>query len=207
MSHKARVLFPFCGIAIMGLALYYLFAPTAENQMPVMSSVIVTEEATPLAEWRQYTPQSGVFKVFLPQLPQHATEHVPLSEGGDGSIIYEMYLAQAKPGSTFLINVIEYPSVLYVTDENALLDGIVKEMMAGNSASKLESQTKAEFLHHPAVDFQVNSPSGTVFAKAILAKNRVFILSVIDDNVERGRQSFQNFINTFTLVESDTQAK
>jgi hypothetical protein len=50
-----------------------------------------TQEAITSADWKEFVPNSGKFKVMLPAMPQHASDAVPLPSG-QGLIKYDMYL-------------------------------------------------------------------------------------------------------------------
>ncbi len=200
MAQKARIIVPILGVILIALTLYYLFAPRPYEDESLSTVSSTNPQDILVEEWKEYRPQNGMFVVRLPALPQHASESVPIPDAND-SIKYNMYLSQSPAGSTFLINIIQYPPAFDTSNSDALLEGIVKEMMSGNTSNKLISQTKGLFLNHPAVDFTLHTQSGELFAKVFLIGNTVYILSVIDPNTERGQIAFNRFVEGFLLIE------
>src|SRR5260221_12663365 len=69
--------------------------------------------------WKEYQPQSNRFQVRLPALPQHTSASEVAKLGGSKDMVkYDVYLAQAKDHTTFIISTMEYPEAVSLTKED-----------------------------------------------------------------------------------------
>ena len=156
--------------------------------------------STATSDWKEFTPQSGKFKVMLPALPQHASEAVPLPSG-QGMIKYDMYLSQEKDGTTYMISLIQYPDNFDTANTEELLNGVMKEMMSGSANNKLINSEKGVFRQATALDFAIQNSDVFIRSKTFLVSKTLFVLTLIDRNPQGVEELFKKFIDSFTLGE------
>ncbi|HXF28247.1 MAG TPA: hypothetical protein VN457_00225 [Chlamydiales bacterium] len=149
-------------------------------------------------EWKEFQPTTGLFKVKLPALPQHASDAVPLPSG-QGLIKYDMYLSQKKNGRTFMVSLIQYPELFDTSSPNELLDGVMKEMMAGNVNNKLKMVQKGEFRTYPAIDFEIQNNDVLLRSKTFLAGKTLFVLTLIDRSEKDLDSEFAKFSDSLLV--------
>jgi len=168
--------------------------PPAATEQQVVS--------TPLAEWKEFQSVTNKFAVLLPSLPQHASDSVALPSG-QGMIKYDMYLAQEKIGSTFMISLIQYPENYDTASTADLLDGVMKEMMNGNPNNKLKLVEKSLFQSYPALDFTIQNNEVYIHCKAFLRHKTLVVLTAIDRDPQVLDTKFLKFANSFNWNEPE----
>jgi len=149
-------------------------------------------------EWRSFTPKSGRFTIELPAILQHASEMVPIT-GSNEFIRYTMYVGQSKRGTTFMINVIDYPEKFDTSNTEQLLNNVVKEMVAGKESNRVEDEVRDFFLGFPSADFVVSNHVGFMHVRAFLCDHSLFVLSVADSDKTETNKAFESFVNSFSL--------
>jgi hypothetical protein len=184
-------------IAIFCISIYLLFAPkpyqhTAETRVP--SPMMAAPE-----EWKNYAPPSQEFSVSIPTLPQHAAEEAP-AQNIDGYMHYDIYFAQAKSGTTFVINVIEYPPSFDISNPDVVLNGVMQEMLGGNQANQLVSSSHEKFLEYPSIEFILKNPDVEACSKAILKGRKLYVLTVMDRDAQLARAAFSRFIGSLQFL-------
>lgn len=160
------------------------------------------EEASLVAadDWKEFSPANGKFKVLLPALPQHASDSVPLASG-NGSIKYDMYLSQEKNGTTFMISLIEYPKDFDTSKSSDLLDSVMNQLMAGNPNNRLRNVAKGSYHTYPSLDFAIENNDVFVRSKTFMMGKTLFVLTLVDRNLNDIDAQFVKFINSFALQE------
>lgn len=185
------------GVLIAGVLCYNLFLKKSpEKENATTPPLEVTSDLT--GEWREYKPQSNLFTVSLPALPHHAAQAIPAQDGG-GVIRYNMYLSQARNGATFMINVIEYPPSFDISDSNALLEGVMKEIVGGNPNNTLVKSTRDVFLGFPSLLFLVHNKEGTIKTRVTQKDHVLYVLSAADTTNERAESKFEKLVESFKI--------
>jgi hypothetical protein len=163
-----------------------------------LSDDLIADTSFSLKEWKKFTAPQGQFEVLLPSLPQHASEVVPLLSG-QGAIKYDMYIAQKKDGSTFMISVIQYPPSFDVSNANSLLESVMKEMQGANKSNTIQNKEVTVFNTYPALDFWMKNDEFATRSKTFLCGHTLFVLTFVDRNFVDLEQDFSTFINSFQL--------
>lgn len=195
MGRLVRLGLVVVGLLIAGVLICNIFIKKSPmNEKATAPTIEVTSDL--MEEWREYKPQSQLFTVSLPALPQHASQAIPVQEG-EGVIRYNMYLAQARDGATFMINVIEYPASFDVSDSQALLEGVMKEIVGGNPNNTLVKSTRDAFYGFPSLLFLVHNQEGTIKTRVIQKNHVLYVLSAADISDERVESKFEKLVGSF----------
>lgn len=157
-------------------------------------------ESSSSMPWKEFRDQAATFKVQLPALPQHASEAVPLP-GGQGVIRYDMYLSQEKDGTTFMISRIQYPNEFDTNNSSQLLEGVLTEMMGGNTNNNLKESTKGSYRGFPSLDFLIQNNDVLIRSKTFLSNKTLYVLTLIDRNKGEIDSSFKIFSESFELLQ------
>jgi hypothetical protein len=151
-------------------------------------------------DWKEFNPNNGKFTVFLPTLPQHASDAVPLPTG-QGFIKYDMYLSQERDGTVFMISMIQYPNDFDTTNAQSLLDNVMKELMGGNVHNKLKTSQKGMFKEFPCIDFLIENNEILIRSKAFLVNKTLYVLTLIDKTPIDVEGHFKQYFEAFHLSE------
>lgn len=163
---------------------------TSENQPTTSAAAIKNSDLNGFS--------TEEFTVFLPEIPKHASEAVPLPSG-QGLIKYDMYLSQKKDGTTYMVSEIQYPNGFKLPAATDLLESVMKEMMAGNTNNQLKNMQKGTFQGSPCIDFEIANNQVFVKSKAFLAGKTLFVLTLIDRNLQEIDKQFETFVNSFKM--------
>jgi hypothetical protein len=75
----------------------------------------------------------------------------------------------------------------------------MKEMMSGNANNQLKNMQKGTFQGYPSVDFEISNNQVHVKSKAFIADKTLFVLTLIDKDLEEMNKQFDNFVNSFEV--------
>lgn len=197
MGRTTKIVLVVVGILVFAMFYHFLLEKKTSAspkiiEEPGMATLEIKEE------WKEYRPQSDQFVVVLPTTPQHAAQMIPVPEG-EGFIRYDMYLAQSRKGATIMINVIEYPVTFDMSDLDALFNGVMREMLAGNPTNVLLKNSKGTFSGHPSFEFIIKNQEATMKTIVIQKDHRLYILSAADSMAEHAEESFQKLLESFKL--------
>jgi hypothetical protein len=134
----------------------------------------------------------------MPNLPQHVTSTVALPNA-EGSIRYDVYLAQARVGTTFIINAIQYPDSYDTSNPDAVLQAAAEEMVNGNPSNKLVREERGVHQGLPSSDFTLKNQDVGIRSRAILKGKRLYVLTVADRDPQVLQDSFSRFANSFKV--------
>jgi hypothetical protein len=153
-------------------------------------------------DWKEFNPNNGKFTVFLPTLPQHASDAVPLPSGL-GFIKYDMYLSQERDGTVFMISMIQYPNDYDTANAQMLLENVMKELMGGNVHNKLKTSQKGMYKDLPCLDFLIENNEILIRSKAFIMSKTLFVLTLIDKTPADVEEHFKRYFEAFHLSETN----
>lgn len=149
--------------------------------------------------WKEFTSQTGNFKVLFPILPQHATDKI-LDPKTREPRKYDMYVAANEAGTVFMISAITFPNGIDEKDEEDLLSGVVNDMLARNKDNQLKMMQKGNFRSFRSTDFSIENGDITLGGKAFIKGNTLYVLSVIAKHGSFDGRDFDFFVNSFDLI-------
>jgi hypothetical protein len=180
------------GIAVL-VAVVRLYSPKPD-QMPSQIPVRTVEK-----EWQEYSSPSNRFSVILPELPQHVVGGRPMPTGKE-EIHYDTFLSMAKEGTVILINVIDYPSSVNVTDTKGVLQAAVDEIRGSNPANQILKNEVGVSLGYPSMDFTIGNKEAAVQGRAILKGHALFVLTVADPDPRVASSVFTKMADSFRII-------
>lgn len=180
-------------LVILCLFVLDIFRRSRHETTPPPESLLITDY-----QWREFRESSGKFKALLPSLPQHAAEVVPLPSG-EGVIRYDMFLSQEKDGTTFMISQIQYPRDFDTNNPNHLLEGVMSEMLNGNTNNALKSRETAIVNGCPGLDFVIENSDVVIRSRTFLLEKTLYVLTVIDRKSIETKAVFKKFTDSFEL--------
>jgi hypothetical protein len=185
-------------LLILGIGLYVVLSPRPATPTPTESlPVRAVNELT--EEWRDYASPSNDFSISLPTVPQHTEDYVPMPNS-DGNIKYTMFLAQARLGTSFVINSIQYPPTFDASNSEVILKSIAQEMVAGKEANQLTNQEFFSFQGYPATIFGIANNNVTTKNLAVLQDKKVYVITVADRNPQAVDDLFKRAVDSFIIT-------
>ncbi len=188
-------------LAILILLGLSYFVPSLQRTIPGMASS-KNSHLEKFATWKEFTPQSELFKVDLPEPPQYAKDFVEIPDT-DKKRRYDMYASEKIDGSLFLVNVITYPPEIDTSFTDDILKQNVMELMHSKPDNELARLEKSLYQTRPSFDFNFNNREFHVEGKALMDGKRVFILSYITRLKEFDPADYSYFIKSFQLLDKD----
>lgn len=170
------------------------------------SAAKAVEKVSTDGAWAKYSAPDGSFDVLFPSVPQHVSEVAALPNDSK-SVKYDIYIAQEKDGSTFMVSSIQYPLPFDASNQDTVLEGVMKEMVSGNPTNVLQKTDKGQFLNFPALDFSIQNSDFSVQSKAILANKTLYVLTVMDRDPAALEKDFGTFIGSLVLKNEKSEAK
>jgi hypothetical protein len=150
--------------------------------------------------WQDYTPPSNRFSVSLPELPQRVVGVRPTPTAKD-EIRYESFLSMAKNGSILMINVIDYPPSVDVTDSKGVLKAAAEEILGSNPTNQMLKSEAGVSLGYPSMDFTIGNKDATVQGRDILEGHTLFVLTVADHDPRVASTLFNKMADSFRITE------
>lgn len=166
-------------------------------------STTPTMTIDPHASWRDFSPQSGGFKVLFPAVPQFAKEAVNIPNT-DKKRRYEMYASETINGTVFMVSVITYPQDYDTVNKTQTVQSVVDELVASDPANHLLESRDAVFLGFPAVDFHMVNKEFDIEGKSFMNDKTVYVLTYVARNKDYNREDYDYFINSFHLNSQDS---
>jgi hypothetical protein len=171
---------------------YYLMVSSKD-----WSVILPTEPVNPnpeLAEqfqtWVDYKSPDGTYKVFLPVVPQTATEDV-------NARIYQMAVSQAQEGTVYMVSSISFPEKIDLKILTVLMD----EMTSNKPDNTVSMTEDGSYKGNPTLSFQINGKEKIINVKEILVGQTVYMLSRITDLKKKDEEAYSYFLNSFELLE------
>ena len=199
MEQKAKL---FAGIifgVVIILLLLYAFSPKPYHPPAVPAAV---QHVNAPDVWKEFRSPSERFVVSLPTPPQRAIESIPMPSS-DERINYDMVLSQAKSGTICMVNIIDYPPSVDVSNAEAVLTTAIKEIVAGHQSNRLVKSDKGTFHGFPGMDFVIVNQDATILGRAILKRSSLFVLSVADHDPQVADTVFKKLADSFVITDKE----
>jgi len=191
MSRNVKFIFVLIAFAFIIPMAMYLFIPKPDLPQAEVKTPVSVEEI-----WKVFS--SKRFTVELPGQPHHAHETSTMP-GSKDKIGYDMYVTQSRLGTTFMINVIEYPPSFNTDSSDSVLTTVLNDIMAGNESNTVRHKEFSSFLDFPSIEFVLSNTQGSLRVRAFLRDKTLFILSVADTDIDALDQTFSKFVKSFQL--------
>jgi len=187
-------------VIILGIIAIFAYDFTNRQIKNESSNVAQAAASAPIeaSAWKLYRPQNGRFEVLFPSLPQHVAESHP-SELGKDFTKYDVYLAQERDGSVYMISMTRYPTKGDPGSSEEILEGVMNGAVKANPNNKLVHSERSTTLNLPSIDFAIQSQDYAIKTKAILDDKSLFVLTVMDRDQSRVDSDFNTFASSFVI--------
>ena len=194
---KSTLLLAVLIIAAAGfIILRYNTANPGQEKAAQTPPKAATDTVGNLHQWREFSSDTGKFKVLLPTLPQHVTDMLADPKTREQRK-YETFVAAGDNGAAFMISAISSPNSLNSEDNDETLKSAVSDMMARNKENKLNKMEMGKFREQRAVDFSLTNGDLLIVGKVFSHNNILYILSMINKSSSFNPQELDFFINSF----------
>lgn len=173
----------------------------ATNGTVNTSPLSTTDKVTNLHEWREFSSDTGRFKVLLPTLPQHVTDMFTDPKTKEQRK-YETFVAAGDNGAAFMISAITFPNNLDADNGEETLRSAVSDMMIRNKENKLNKMESGKFRNNKAIDFSLSNGDLLIVGKVFSHNNILYILSMINKDATFNEKEFDFFINSFDFIDN-----
>nr|WP_166157443.1 hypothetical protein [Neochlamydia sp. AcF84]NGY95657.1 hypothetical protein [Neochlamydia sp. AcF84] len=188
-------------ISLIGAFTLYGYGKNTVDHMFLASKNSYNENSSvsePILEgWIDYIPASKSFISKFPTLPQHATDRA-LDSKTKESKQYEMYVSENND-HVFMISVISFLDVNKIRDGEKVLKKVVDDMVVSNPGNRLEKFQQGSLEDIKNVEFLITNESYTIKGHAFLAKNKLYVLSVLSKSVAEPSAEFEYFFKSFKI--------
>ena len=162
------------------------------------SRILPRQEKENVSAWKEFRAPDGSFEAKFPSMPQHATASDAATFGSSKEkVVYDVYAAQAKDSTTFLVKMIQYPDSLPLNDHDSLFDDVLKDMLANTTNSKLVKTTKDTFLGVPSAHFEIEAPGFVIDSTAFFSGKKLYVLTVMGHSIDQVQDDFDVFASSF----------
>ena len=158
------------------------------------------------SKWKEFIPQSKMFKVRLPNLPQYGNDLKEIP-GSEHKRHYAIYAAEKINGTLFLIDVITYPPEVDVSSSEDLLNNNLRDFMQGKTNNELKKTLHGVFDTYRSIDFSFNNDEYEIEGKSIHNGQVVYILSYVTKKDEMDESEYKYFIDSFHIQHSGGSEK
>ena len=183
------------------LLLRHYRSDPSKNGTEVNGQMATTNNVTNLHEWREFSSDTGRFKVLLPTLPQHVTDMYADPKTREQRK-YETFVAAGDNGAAFMISAITFPNNLDADNGEETLKSAVADMLARNKDNKLNKMEVGKFRNQKAIDFSLSNSDLKIVGKVFSHNNILYILSMINKDSTFNGKEFDFFINSFDFVDN-----
>lgn len=170
--------------------------------LPIKTSQ--TLEASPYALWKEFTAQTGRFKVLLPMPPQYAKDAVLIPET-DKYRSYEMYISEKLDGPIFMVSLITYPGDTYTKNTEVILRDVIDELNRSKTTNRLKDLKNSKFQQYDALDFKMDNDKYNIIGKAFVIGRTVYLLAYIAQPSLFTIADYDYFIDSFKLLPAANQ--
>lgn len=196
MEQRAKLFAGIIFVVVTILMILYFVSPNS-NTSSIMPKAA---PAMCIDEWREFRSPAGHFTISLPTPPQEATASVP-TPSSEELIQYDMLLSQSKRGTICMVNIIDYPQSVDVSNAETVLKTAIQEIVAGNQSNQLKRQESITFQGCPAIEFVILNEQAAVHGMAMLKNRSLYVISATDQELEDTEDAFQKMSESFRIIE------
>jgi hypothetical protein len=146
----------------------------------------------------EYVIPGKVFFASFPAAPQHVSGYQNVIQNGQ-KVGYDIYIAQSRLGTMYMVNVIKYPSAFDVSFPEKILKAAVDEICSSNPANAIVKSELGTFNGFPSLDFAVENPLAEIQGRAILKGTTLFVISVAGENKDLLHKHLEKFLSSFSF--------
>ena len=197
--YKIGVVLISLAILLGGLYFFFGFRNDSHHHSTLLDLSKKIEEAH-FSTWKEFIPQSKLFKVSLPTSPRYAKDFMDIPDS-DKKRRYDMYASEKIDGTIFLISVMTYPHEIDVDSHDTMLKQTVDELMRSHSANRLMKLQNQIFKNYRTLDFSMDNHEFHIEGKVIINDKTIYVLNYIANIENFDADEYHHFVNSFELLE------
>lgn len=181
------------GALFLGLSATCLFS------MGELVSAEKKLEAEPTMNWKEFHSVSGKCRMKFPDLPQHVTESLNVSEDGY-NLRYDAYISAVDKQTVFMLLVAQYPDFVDETYARMSLEGFLNGVLNHNPGNQLIFADLLLVDGHEALDFLIRTGSVYFKGRALMVKNSLYLMAMECEMQKYNDSQYVSFVNSFKLA-------
>ena len=153
---------------------------------------------TDTSTWKEFNSTIGKFKATFPTYPEYETQNIEIR---GFSLKYDIYSSETSDGTTYMINMVTYPSGVDTSNPDINLEGSLNGALASDEGNKLISSNFTYFNGYRALDFLIiNGDIIYMKGKIIMVGKTLYQIMVAYESQNYNESIYNNFINTFIIT-------
>lgn len=179
----------------------YELLPMPDQPEKALESQIAAE--SDFQNWQEFSPVTGIFKVLMPSQPQHVADH-SIDQEKKVARKDNLYVAEQKNGSVFMIHVVTYENKNEVLGDE-MLQKFRDEMLASNPNNKLLASDSAPYKGLDTLDFAIENDDYRYDVREFSYDNTLVVLSRVSPKSLNNLKDYEFFINSFEFTPLEQQ--
>jgi hypothetical protein len=149
-------------------------------------------------KWESLNCTVGQFTILMPAGSAYSKEEIYIPEA-NVLLTYHTYIGEADAYSAYLINFIEYPSIVDVSNPQDHFEGSLAGLQAGMPNGRILWMKKTSYQSYPAQDFVIQGDGGQIFGRMVMKGHTLYLLVGSFAEGEANPQQFNSFLNSFKI--------
>ncbi|MCI0382529.1 MAG: hypothetical protein L0207_05725 [Chlamydiae bacterium] len=147
-------------------------------------------------DWHEFHSVAGKCSLKFPKSPEHVTEKMSVPDEGY-DLKYDAYISNIDKKNVFLLLIAEYPEFVDQSFAKVSLEGFLNGILAHNPNNQLLFADLLLVNGYEALDFFIRSGGIYFKGRAIMVKNKLYLLAMECEvqNYDEGRYNY--FVNSF----------
>jgi hypothetical protein len=183
-------------LVIIFSLVFILHGPRPKAQKAIHSEQVILSDVDDVL--MQYDIPGKDFLASFPAAPQHVAGYQNVIQNGQ-KVGYDIYVAQSRLGTTYMVNVIRYPQTFDVSVSEKILKSAVDEIRSSNPANDITKSELSTYNGLPSIDFVVENPLAEIQGRAILKGTTLFVISVAGENKDTLHKHYEKFLSSFSF--------
>ncbi len=186
------------GLLLVGIfsLIFVLHGPRSKSQKTAPPQQVMLSDVDDLL--MEYIIPGKQFNASFPAAPQHVSGNQNVLQDGE-KLGYDIYIAQSRLGTTYMVNVIQYPPTFNVSLSEKILKSAVDEICSSNPANTITKSDVGTFSGFPSLDFVVENPLAEIQGRVILKGTTLFVISVAGENKDTLHKHYEKFLSSFSF--------
>ncbi len=186
------------GLAIVAIVIFFGFALMRNINEQTEPVTDTSEAGSPIGHWHKFTSPESNFSVMFPNPPHHANE-IKNDNKELGRTNYDVYISTKEDGPLFSVYVISFPEKKLGNKKDFLSD-FIKKTLSSNPTNEIKNFQALPGKNGNAVEFTVENDGSTVYGRAFINDNTIYIVSTTAKNEAKNKAEYDLFIDSFTMI-------
>lgn len=148
--------------------------------------------------WQTFKSKELKCEVSFPSKPNHIKQIIPLKEI-NSSINYNAFLSILEDDSVCMLVVADFPMPIIQSKQNQILENFLNGIINYRNEKKLKTTNFSKFNNLNALDFVLEKENRNFKGKAIINKNKLYLLAMEHDNFLNLDSTFETFLKSLKI--------